>query len=205
MSTSATCSSSSSRAAATCASTVRTPLYVGDSIPALRMIELFRTSGVHLALVVDEYGDLEGMVTPTDILTGIAGDLPEAGEATSERAFSREDGSWLLDGSLPVDSRRAAARRRGHGLGGLRHPRRPHHRGARPSAGRRANTSPSRAGASRSSISTAAASTRCSPAAPETGAAFFGKSHPQGNAMKITGPQPRDQQRRRDSASSASG
>ena len=83
---------------------VRAPLYVGDTIPALRMIELFRSSGVHLALVVDEYGDLEGMVTPTDILTGIAGELPEAGEAGADRAVRRDDGSWLLDGSLPVET-----------------------------------------------------------------------------------------------------
>ena len=57
---------------------VREPLYVSESIPAVRMIELFRTSGVHMAMVVDEYGSLEGLVTPTDILTGIAGDLPDA-------------------------------------------------------------------------------------------------------------------------------
>jgi putative hemolysin len=84
---------------------VRDPLYVSESIAALRMIELFRSSGVHIAMVIDEYGSLEGLVTPTDILTGIAGDLPE-GEV-SAGAVEREDGSWLLDGSLAVD---AAAR-----------------------------------------------------------------------------------------------
>lgn len=82
----------------------REPLYVSESIPALRMIELFRSSGIHLAMVVDEYGSLEGLVMPSDILTGIAGDLPEEGEAGSPGAVEREDGSWLLDGSLPVDT-----------------------------------------------------------------------------------------------------
>jgi putative hemolysin len=86
---------------------VREPLYVSESIPALRMIELFRSSGTHIALVIDEYGSLEGLVTPTDILTGIAGDLPAQGEAGPPGAVQREDGSWLLDGSLAVD---AAAR-----------------------------------------------------------------------------------------------
>jgi putative hemolysin len=82
----------------------REPLYVGETIQALRMIELFRSSGIHLAIVVDEYGSLEGLVTPTDILTGIAGDLPDQGEATAaSSAVQREDGSWLLDGSLSVD------------------------------------------------------------------------------------------------------
>jgi putative hemolysin len=88
-------------------SVVREPLYVSESIPALRMIELFRSSGIHIAMVIDEYGSLEGLVTPTDILTGIAGDLPDAGDAEGSGAIQREDGSWLLDGSLPID---AAAR-----------------------------------------------------------------------------------------------
>lgn len=86
---------------------VREPLYVSESIPALRMIDLFRASGIHIAMVVDEYGSLEGLVTPTDILTGIAGDLPDQGDRDPPGAVEREDGSWLLDGSLPVD---AAAR-----------------------------------------------------------------------------------------------
>jgi putative hemolysin len=86
---------------------VREPLYVSESIPALRMIEVFRSSGIHMAMVVDEYGSLEGLVMPTDILTGIAGDLPDQGDIASPAAIQREDGSWLLDGSLAVD---AAAR-----------------------------------------------------------------------------------------------
>ena len=85
----------------------REPLYVGETIPALRMIDLFRSSGTHIAMVVDEYGSLEGLVTPTDILTSIAGDLPDAGDADAPGAIQREDGSWLLDGTLPID---AAAR-----------------------------------------------------------------------------------------------
>lgn len=85
----------------------RDPLYVSESIPALKMIELFRSSGVHMAMVVDEYGSIEGLVTPTDILTGIAGDLPDIGDEEAPGAVQRDDGSWLLDGTLPVH---AAAR-----------------------------------------------------------------------------------------------
>ena len=81
---------------------VRTPLTVIETLPALRMIELFRSEGIHLAIVVDEYGSIEGMVTPTDILTGIAGDLPDVGDPEAPGAVQREDGSWLLDGSLPI-------------------------------------------------------------------------------------------------------
>ena len=82
---------------------VREPLYVGETVQALRMIELFRSSGNHIAMVVDEYGSLEGLVTPTDILTSIAGDLPDHDEQEEAGAVQREDGSWLLDGSLPID------------------------------------------------------------------------------------------------------
>jgi putative hemolysin len=85
-------------------SLAREPLYASESIPALRMIELFRSSGIHMAMVVDEYGSLEGLVTPTDILTSIAGDLPDHGDTDSPSAVEREDGSWLLDGSLPIDT-----------------------------------------------------------------------------------------------------
>ena len=80
------------------------PLYVSETIPSLQMIELFRSSGIHIALVIDEYGSLVGLATPTDILTGIAGDLPDASEPPSNEAVQRADGSWLLDGSLSVDA-----------------------------------------------------------------------------------------------------
>jgi magnesium and cobalt exporter, CNNM family len=81
----------------------RPPLYVGEGTPALRLLELFRSSGLHMALVVDEYGALEGLATPTDILTSIAGELPEEGAEAEPGAVMREDGSWLMDGSLPID------------------------------------------------------------------------------------------------------
>ena len=82
---------------------VRDPLYVSEGIPALKLLELFRDFGLHMALVVDEYGALEGLATPTDILTSIAGELPEFGAEEEPGAVRREDGSWLMDGSLSVD------------------------------------------------------------------------------------------------------
>ena len=67
------------------------------------MLERFKQSGTHTALVVDEYGGLQGLVTPTDILETIVGDIPEAGEGAEPEAVRREDGSWLVDGMMPVD------------------------------------------------------------------------------------------------------
>jgi putative hemolysin len=77
--------------------------FVVDMMPVLRLLERFRASTVHMAIVVDERGTFEGIVTPTDILTAIAGDLPESEEEGEPEAVQREDGSWLLDGTMWVD------------------------------------------------------------------------------------------------------
>ena len=83
--------------------TLQQPLYVPESMRALKVLELFKQSGTHIALVIDEYGGIQGLVTPSDILEAIVGDLPEAGEQVEPLAVQREDGSWLVDGMLPVD------------------------------------------------------------------------------------------------------
>jgi putative hemolysin len=80
------------------------PLYVNETMPALKLLDRFRGSAVHMAIVLDEYGAFEGIVTPTDILTTIAGDLPEREGDDAPEAVRREDGSWLLDASMAVDS-----------------------------------------------------------------------------------------------------
>jgi putative hemolysin len=79
------------------------PLVVHDGTPVLKLLDLMKASGLHLAIVVDEYGSVEGVVSTTDILESIAGDLPEPGEAPEVAAVRREDGSWLVDGRMPVD------------------------------------------------------------------------------------------------------
>jgi putative hemolysin len=79
------------------------PLYVPESMPALKTLELFRQSGTHLALVIDEFGGLQGLITYYDILEAIVGDMPSIGEPTDPRMVQRADGSWLIDGKLPVD------------------------------------------------------------------------------------------------------
>jgi putative hemolysin len=79
------------------------PLIVHESLPVLRLLDMFRTSPVNLAVVVDEYGSIEGIVSPTDILEVVAGAVPEHGEAIDSEAVQRDDGSWLIDGMMPVD------------------------------------------------------------------------------------------------------
>jgi putative hemolysin len=84
---------------------VEPPLAVHERTVVLRLLDLFRRDRVHVALVVDEYGTVQGLVTVTDVLEAIAGDLPEGEEDEEERALvsAREDGSWLIDGMLPID------------------------------------------------------------------------------------------------------
>jgi putative hemolysin len=82
--------------------TLRQPLFVPNTVTVLRALEVFKTSGEPLALVVDEYGDLEGLVTLTDILEALVGDIPGAGE-TDPRIVRREDGTLLADGMLGLD------------------------------------------------------------------------------------------------------
>ncbi|TPE53127.1 hemolysin family protein [Amaricoccus solimangrovi] len=84
-------------------SIARQPVYVSPDMPSLQLIEQFRVTPVHMAIVVDEYGGLEGVVTPTDILTSIAGDVPDGGPGEEAEAVRRADGSWLLDAGMPVD------------------------------------------------------------------------------------------------------
>lgn len=78
------------------------PLHVPEGISVLKLLETFRRSSVHLAVVTNEYGGIEGLVTPADILKAIAGELPEMGSRDSAGAQHREDGSWLVDGHLPI-------------------------------------------------------------------------------------------------------
>ncbi|HVG38593.1 MAG TPA: hemolysin family protein [Pyrinomonadaceae bacterium] len=80
---------------------LRRPLFVPESRTALHVLELFKTSHTHLALVIDEYGAVEGLVTMNDVLEAIVGEMAAAHDA-DPRAVRRDDGSWLLDGTLPI-------------------------------------------------------------------------------------------------------
>jgi putative hemolysin len=78
------------------------PVYVPESTRALKILELFQKSGDQMAFVVDEYGVIQGLVTLTDILQALVGDLPSAEDMEEPQAVRREDGSWLFDGMLPI-------------------------------------------------------------------------------------------------------
>ncbi len=82
---------------------LRPPLYLPNTVTALRALEMLKKSGEPMALVVDEYGDFEGVVTLTDIMEALVGDIATPGEAEDPPVVTRDDGSWLIDGLVPID------------------------------------------------------------------------------------------------------
>jgi magnesium and cobalt exporter, CNNM family len=78
-------------------------LYLPDKMPAFKAIEMFKSSRRHLALVIDEYGGIEGVVTVNDILDALVGDIPSLDEQEEPAIVRREDGSFLLDGALSIN------------------------------------------------------------------------------------------------------
>jgi len=78
-------------------------LMVHDGTPVMRLLEIFRQATVHMAVVVDEYGSVEGVVTITDVIEAIAGELPERGRDEESGISRRDDGSWLVDGMMPIE------------------------------------------------------------------------------------------------------
>jgi len=82
---------------------MRPPLMVPDTTSVLRLLDMFKQSSQHIAIIIDEYGSVEGLVTATDILESIIGALPESGQESDENPVQREDGSWLIDGMIPIE------------------------------------------------------------------------------------------------------
>ena len=78
-------------------------LFVPEGVLALTVLERFKTSRARIALVTDEYGSIQGLVTIHDIMESIVGDIPSTEYPPEGTAIRREDGSWLLDGLLPID------------------------------------------------------------------------------------------------------
>ena len=83
---------------------LQAPLYITESAGTLAVIGQFRERGVEIALVTDEYGGIEGLVTLTDLMEAIVGDLPSAEQEQEPTVRRRDDGSWLIDAVLPLET-----------------------------------------------------------------------------------------------------
>lgn len=84
---------------------MRPPTFIPDSAPAFKALELFKQSGSPITLIVDEYGDIEGLLTLNDIMEALVGDIANSDEEQPP-AVQRDDGSWLVDGMVSLDELR---------------------------------------------------------------------------------------------------
>jgi putative hemolysin len=82
---------------------VTKPLFVPEAITVLKLLESFKETGVHVALITDEYGSVQGIITLHDILEAIVGDIHSFGEPIEMQVVVREDGSWLVDGDTSIE------------------------------------------------------------------------------------------------------
>lgn len=82
---------------------IHKPLLIPSNTPALKVLELFKKSGVHLGLIIDEYGMIDGLVSVSDILEAIVGDLPTVSELDDKEIIKRDSKSWLVDGLISTD------------------------------------------------------------------------------------------------------
>lgn len=80
---------------------VHPPVFVPETLSGMELLEQFRTKTARMVLVVDEYGDLQGLITPNDMLEAITGEL-QPYTPVDAWATPREDGSWIIDGAMPV-------------------------------------------------------------------------------------------------------
>jgi len=79
------------------------PLYLWEGVTTTQLIENMRRANSECALVVDEYGEVQGLATLSDVLASIVGDLASSDNPDEKEFVEREDGSWLVDGSVPVE------------------------------------------------------------------------------------------------------
>lgn len=79
------------------------PLLVPENTPALKVLELFKRSGVHMALIVNEYGSILGLISLTNIFEGIVGNIPSIDQPDEKAIVKRSDDSYLVDGLVSID------------------------------------------------------------------------------------------------------
>ena len=84
------------------------PLYVPETLTMIELLEAFKKHRQHLALVVDEYGELQGLVTINNVMGTLVGDVASVEDELQPEIVQREDGSWLVDGNIPIERFREA-------------------------------------------------------------------------------------------------
>jgi putative hemolysin len=87
------------------------PLYVPETLTVIELLEAFRQHRQHFALVIDEYGEIQGLVTINDAMGVLVGDVATVEDQLQPEILQREDGSWLVDGNIPIERFREAIKR----------------------------------------------------------------------------------------------
>ncbi len=82
---------------------LRPPVYVPESVTTTHLLEYLRRNRAQFALVIDEYGEVQGLVTLNDVLAAIVGDMPSQDDDGEQDVVEREDGSYLMDGGLSIE------------------------------------------------------------------------------------------------------
>ena len=82
-------------------SQLQSPVYVPETLSGMELLEQFRASGSHMAFVIDEYGEVQGLVSLQDVMEAVTGEF-RSDRQEDAWAVPREDGSWLLDGLIPL-------------------------------------------------------------------------------------------------------
>lgn len=82
---------------------IKAPLYIPKSMKAFKILELFKQASLHEAVVLDEFGGVEGFITLHDLMEEILGDMPSTDEPEEMQIIERSDGSWLVDGLVSID------------------------------------------------------------------------------------------------------
>jgi len=81
----------------------KTPLFVPENMRVIQLLDLFKKTPDHIALVTNEYGGIQGLITLHDVLECIVGDVPTSANIPEVQIIQRKDGSWLVDGMIPID------------------------------------------------------------------------------------------------------
>jgi putative hemolysin len=79
------------------------PIFVPENMRIVQLLEIFKKTPNHIALVTDEYGGIQGLITLHDVLESIVGDVPTTSIQPETQIIQRKDGSWLVDGMIPID------------------------------------------------------------------------------------------------------
>lgn len=83
---------------------IKSPLYIPKSMKAFKVLELFKQTGMHEAIVLDEFGGVVGFITLHDIMEEIIGDMPSIDDEDEEpQIVERQDGTWLVDGLIAIE------------------------------------------------------------------------------------------------------